>query len=721
VNTRFDNPPRATRRDALKGLGALVIGVALPLPGIARRVQAAEAAAPLVANAFVSIAPDSTVTVQIRNLEMGQGTFTGLTTLVAEELDADWGQMRALHAPADPRYFNPLMGMQGTGGSTSMASSYVDMRQAGAAARAMLVAAAARQWGVPAAEIGIERGVISHAATGRRGSFGEFAAMAARETPPANPQVKTPDRFVHFGQPRPRLDTRSKTDGTAQFTIDVFRDDMLVAMVAHPPKFGARLASFDATAAKAVKGVVDVRAIDQGVAVYASNTWAAMRGRQALTLRWDDSAAERRSSAQIEAEYRRLAATRGLVAGRRGDLDAALAAGPALLEAEFHFPYLAHAPLEPLDAVIERAGDGIVAWLGCQGQTSDQAAIAAVCGVPPEKVTIHTLLAGGSFGRRIQQQSQFAAEAAAAFMALGGRRPVKLLWSREDDIRGGFYRPQVLHRARAGLAADGSISAWEQVIVGQSLFAGSPFEAYYQNGVDPTAAEGAADLPYAVPNLNVSVHMPRLPVPVLWWRSVGHTHTAFVVETLIDELLERAGKDPIEGRLALLAEHPRMVAALRLVAAMVAAADPLPAGRARGVAVAFSFNTAVAEVAEVSLDAQRGPRVHKVWCAVECGRAVNPDVVRAQMEGCIGFGLGAALHGEITLGEGGEVQQSNFHDYRSLRIDEMPEVFVEIVPSAEPPTGVGEPGVPPIGPAVANALRRLTGKPVRRLPVVQRV
>lgn len=719
MNARFDGRPRTTRRDALKGLGALVIGVALPLPGIARRVQAGAATGPFTANAFVSIAADSTVTVQIRNLEMGQGTFTGLATLVAEELDADWSQMRAEHAPADKRYFNPLMGMQGTGGSTSLASSYTDMRQAGAAARAMLVAAAARQWGVAAAEITIERGVIRHAASGQSGRFGEFAALAARETPPANPQVKTPDRFVHFGQPLPRLDSRAKATGAAQFTIDVFRDDMLVAMVAHPPKFGARVASFDAAAAKAVKGVVDVRALDSGVVVYAQNTWAAMRGRQALTVQWDESAAERRSSAQIEAEYRKLAAQRGLLAGKRGDLDAAFAAGPSLLEAEFHFPYLAHAPLEPLDAVIERDGDGIVAWMGCQGQTSDQAAIARVCGVAPEKVTIHTLLAGGSFGRRIQQQSEFAAEAAAAFMALGGRRPVKLLWSREDDIRGGFYRPQVLHRVRAGLAADGGVAAWEQVVVGQSLFAGSPFEAYYQNGVDPTAAEGAADLPYAVPNLQVSVHMPRSPVTVLWWRSVGHTHTGFVVETVIDELLERAGKDPIDGRVALLGGQPRMVAALRRVADMVAAAGPLPAGRARGVAVVFSFNTAVAEVAEVSLDADGAPRVHKVWCAVDCGRAVNPDVVRAQMEGGIGFGLGAVLHGEISLGEGGEVRQSNFHDYRSLRIGEMPEVFVEIVPSSEPPTGVGEPGVPPIGPAVANALRRLTGKPVRRLPIVR--
>ena len=349
--------------------------------------------------------------------------------------------------------------------------------------------------------------------------------------------------------------------------------------------------------------------------------------------------------------------------------------------------------------------------MGSQIQTADQMVIAQVCGVKPEQVQLNTMLTGGSFGRRAQQGSQFAAEAAAVFMAAGGWRPVKLFWTREDDIRGGFYRPQVVHRLRGAIDAAGQIIAWEQVIAGRSILVGSTFEGAMVNGIDQTMVEGAADLPYAVPNLQVSVHVTKSPVPVLWWRSVGHTHTGYAVETFIDELLDRAGKDPIAGRLELLADQPRMVAVLRRVAEISQWGSPAPAGRARGVAVVYSFNSWVAEVAEVSIGPAGEPRVHKVWCAVDCGRAVNPDIVAAQMEGGIGFGLGAGLYGAITLDEGGTVQQSNFHDYRPLRIGEMPDVEVAIMPSGERPTGVGEPGTPPIMPAVANALRRLTGKP----------
>ncbi|MBM5810881.1 MAG: xanthine dehydrogenase family protein molybdopterin-binding subunit [Gammaproteobacteria bacterium] len=495
---------------------------------------------------------------------------------------------------------------------------------------------------------------------------------------------------------------------------------MLVAVVAHPPKFGATLASFDDAAARELRGVVDVRGTDFGVAVYATSTWAALRGRQALTVRWNEAAAELRSTAATEAEALALVRSRGQVAAERGAVDAALAAGHQFIEAEYTFPYLAHAPLEPLDAVIERRGDGIEVWMGSQIQTADQMVIAQVCGVRPEQVQLNTMLTGGSFGRRAQQGSQFAAEAATVFMAAGGRRPVKLLWTREDDIRGGFYRPQMAHRLRGAIDAEGRIVAWEQVIAGRSILAGSSFEGAMVNGIDQAMVEGAADLPYAVPNLQVSVHVTKSPVPVLWWRSVGHTHTGYVVETFIDELLERAGKDPVAGRLELLAEQPRMAAVLRRVAEISQWDSPPPAGRARGVAVVYSFNTRVAEVAEVSLGPAGEPRVHKVWCAVDCGRAVNPDIVAAQMEGGIGFGLGAGLFGAITLDEGGGVRQSNFHDYRTLRIGEMPEVEVAIMPSEERPTGVGEPGTPPIMPAVANALRRLTGKPARRLPLVPR-
>ncbi len=720
MNTLPDVP--VSRREMLLGLGALVVGAVVPLPGRSGRLLGAEAAtAPLVANAFVCIAPDSTVTVLSPNIELGQGPFTGLATLVADELDADWSQMRAAHAPADARlYANPSFGVQGTGGSTSMYVGYESLRKAGAAARALIVAAAARSWDVPAAEITIERGVVRHAGRGRSGSFGDFVALAGQLTPPAEPVLKTPDRFVYIGRQLPKLDTRAKTDGSAQYTLDVYRDDMLIAVVAHPPKFGATVASFDDAAARQVRGVVDVRGTDFGVAVYATGTWAALRGRQALAVRWNEAAAELRSTAATEAEALALVRSRGQVAAERGALDAALAAGHQVIEAEYTFPYLAHAPLEPLDAVIERRGDLIEVWMGSQIQTADQMVIAQVCGVKPEQVQLNTMLTGGSFGRRAQQGSQFAAEAAAVFMAAGGRRPVKLFWTREDDIRGGFYRPQVVHRLRGAIDAAGRIVAWEQVIAGRSILVGSTFEGAMVNGIDQTMVEGAADLPYAVPNLQVSVHVTKSPVPVLWWRSVGHTHTGYAVETFIDELLDRAGKDPITGRLELLADQPRMVAVLRRVAEISQWGSPAPAGRARGVAVVYSFNSWVAEVAEVSIGPAGEPRVHKVWCAVDCGRAVNPDIVAAQMEGGIGFGLGAGLYGAITLDESGTVQQSNFHDYRPLRIGEMPDVEVAIMSSGERPTGVGEPGTPPIMPAVANALRRLTGKPARRLPLVQR-
>ncbi len=712
-----------TRRELLRAAGMLVVGAALPLHARMGRLLGAEAeasaAAPWVANAFVRIAPDSTVTVLSPNIEFGQGPFTGFATLVADELDADWSQMRAEHAPADVKlYANPMVGIQGTGGSSSMSASYANLRKAAAAARAMLVAAAAQAWQVPAAEITIERGVMRHAAGGREGRFGDFVAAAARLTPPADPVLKTPDRFIYIGKTVPKLDTRAKSDGSAQYTLDIYRENMLVAVVAHPPRFGARVASFDDAAARQVRGVVDVKRTDFGVAVYATNTWAALRGRQVLTVQWQEEGAERRSTAEMEAEARVLARKRGKVVGERGSVDAAFATAHGIVDAEYSFPYLAHAPLEPLDAVIERRGELIEVWMGSQFQTIDHTVIARVCGVRPEQVKLNTMLAGGSFGRRAQADGDFAAEAAAVFMAAGGERPVKLMWTREDDIRGGFYRPQTVHRLRGALDADGNIVAWEQVVAGRSILIGSSFEGEVKDGIDMTMVEGASNLPYAIPNLNVSVHVTKSPVPVLWWRSVGHTHTGYAVEAFMDELLERAGRDPVQGRLALLKDHPRMAAVLRRVAEMSNWGAAVPAGRARGVAVVHSFNSWVAEIAEVSQGASGEPRVHKVWCAVDCGRVVNPDVVVQQMESGIGYGLSAVLFNEITL-EQGTVRQSNFHDYRSLRIGEMPEVEVALMPSEAQPTGVGEPGTPPIAPAVANALRRLTGKTPRELPIVR--
>lgn len=717
--------PAPSRRTFLAGTGALVISVVLPLKARAQSGAAAilsgDGAAPVYApNAFIRIGTDNLVTVLVKHIEFGQGPFTGLATLVAEELDADWDQMRAEHAPADAALYGNTAfgGIQGTGGSTAMGSSFMVMRQAGAAARAMLVAAASEKWGVPAAQITVSKGVITHAASGRSGLFGEFAEAASKLAPPAETTLKTPDKFVYIGKNVPKLDTGAKSTGEAVFALDVYRDGMQTVVVEHPRKFGATVASVDDAAARAVPGVIDVKRTDFGVAVYARNTYAALKGRKALKVTWNDSAAEKRSSDAMMREWREKVKTRGAVAGEKGSVDEALAGAATMLEAEYAFPYLTHAPMEPLDAVIARGEDGGVdVWMGSQIQTLDQGTIAQVCGVEPAQVRINTTLAGGSFGRRAQPTSQFAQEAAEVFMVAGGRTPVKLMWTREDDIRGGFYRPLTTHRLRGGLNAAGDIVAWEHVLAGQSFLVGSPFEMMIQNGVDGSMVEGASVIPYDVPNFHCSAHMMTSPVTTLWWRSVGHTHTGYVVETFIDELLEKAGKDPVQGRLALMAGHERLAGVLRRVAQM---ADGMtaPSGRARGVAAVESFSSYVAQIAEVSMEGDV-PRVHKVWCAVDCGIAVNPEVIKAQMEGGIGYGLSAVLFNELALDEGGAVRQSNFHDYRSLRIGEMPEVEVAIIASAEPPTGVGEPGVPPVGPAVANAVRRLAGKTPRKLPMIK--
>ncbi|WP_428410441.1 molybdopterin cofactor-binding domain-containing protein [Hyphococcus sp.] len=715
----------ASRRAFLAGAGGLVIGVVLPLKGRAQSsaeavLGAASTEQQYAPNAFIRISPDNLVTILIKHIEFGQGPFTGLATLVADEMDADWSQIRAEHAPANAAlYGNALFGgMQGTGGSTAMAASFMVMRQAGAAAREMLVSAAAQNWGVPASEIKVSKGVLSHA-SGKTGSFGEFAEAAAALEPPAEPKLKTPDQFVYIGKNVPKLDTADKSTGKAMFTLDVYREGMVTAVVEHPKKFGAVVASFDDKDARAIPGVIDVKKTSAGVAVYAKNTYAALKGRKALKVTWNDGAAEKRSSAEIAQERLAAVKQRGAVAGEKGDIESGFANATITHEAEYLFPYLVHAPMEPLDAVIERKEDGgVEVWMGSQIPSGDKPAIAAVCGLTEDKVTLNTMFAGGSFGRRAQPVGNFAAEAAEVFMAHGGKTPVKLMWTREDDIRGGFYRPLMAHRIRAGLNDAGEIVAWEQVVAGQSFLSGSAFEGMIQNGVDATMVEGASELPYDIPNVNVSAHIINNPVTTLWWRSVGHTHTGYAVETFVDELLDKAGKDAVEGRLAMMGEQPRLAAALRKAADMAGWGRAAPEGRAFGVAAVESFRSYVAEVVEVSME-NGAPRVHNVWCAVDCGVAVNPEVIKAQMEGGIGYGLSAVLFNELTLADGGEVEQSNFHDYRSLRIGEMPNVEVEVIASTEPPTGVGEPGTPPIGPAVANAVRRLTGRTPRQLPMTK--
>lgn len=708
------------RRQLLtSGLAAgagLVIG--LYLPRRADALGAAGAAEPPGFNAFVRIGADDTVTIIAKHLEMGQGSHTGLATLLAEELDADWTQVRVVDAPADvERYKNLLFGMQGTGGSTAMANSFEQMRRAGASARAMLVAAAAEEWKAPAAEISVSEGVVRHAASGRSARFGELAVRAAALAPPAEVTLKSPGDFKLIGrEDLPRVDLAGKSRGSSIFTADFALPGMRIALVAHPARFGATVKGFDAAEAKQVPGVVDVVAIPQGVAVLATGFWAAKKGRDALRVEWDESAAEKRGTSELLAEYRALLDRPGAVARHDGDAEAALASAAKVVAADFEFPYLAHAPMEPLDCVLRRTEQGCEVWAGSQIQTGDQAAVAGVLGLEPEQVSITTLLAGGSFGRRATPASEFVAEAAEILKATGGRYPVKLLWTREDDLRGGYYRPMFLHRVRAGLDAAGKVIAWSHRIVGQSIMTGTSFEAFsVKDGIDSSSVEGVSELPYAIPNVRVELHSPRVGVPVLWWRSVGHSQNAYAVEAFLDQVARAAGKDPLELRRELLAGHPRHLAALELAADKAGWGRPLSAGRARGLAVHESFGSVVAEVAEVSAGEGGAPRVERVVCAVDCGLAINPDTIRAQMEGGVGYGLAAALHGEIAL-DAGRVVQGNFTQYRPLRLGEMPAVEVHIVPSAAPPSGVGEPGLPPIAPAVANAWLALNGKPIQRLP-----
>ncbi|HEV7250254.1 MAG TPA: xanthine dehydrogenase family protein molybdopterin-binding subunit [Shinella sp.] len=705
----------STRRGFLAGVG-LVIGVAIA-PKVLRASPTGTPAGgspelqPL--NAFVKIGTDDTVTILSKHIEFGQGPFTGLATLVAEELDADWSQMRAVHSPTDNKiYANLAFGLQGTGGSSSIANAYEQMRKAGATARAMLVAAAAQEWNVPAAEITVEKGRMRHVASGKESGFGAFAEKAKEQVVPQEPKLKDPKDFALIGTDLPKLDTREKINGTAIFTLDITPDNLLVAVVAHPKHFGATVKSFDDSEARKIKGVVDVKQIPQGIAVYADNTFTALKGRDALRIEWDLGKAETRSSSELAAEYARHFAQPGIEATNTGNVATAFQQeGLQTIEADIVFPFLAHAPMEPLDAVFIKAADGSVdIYNGAQFPGFDQQVAAEILKLDETKVRVNTQLAGGSFGRKAQFGSPYMQEAAMVYAAIGGDRPFKHMWTREDDIQGGFYRPMYAHRMRGAIDAEGRITAWEQIIVGQSIMA--------KADLDSTSVEGASNLPYQIPNLKVTSHNITLPIPPLWWRSVGHTHTGFAVETFVDELLTRVGRDPVEGRLALLDKASRHAGVLRKAAEMADWGAAPPEGRARGVAVVESFGSFVAQVAEVSVGSDGAPRVHKVWCAVDCGVAVNPNIIKAQMEGGIGYGLGAVLFDAVMLGKGGKIMQSNFHDYRSIRINEMPDVAVEIIKSAESPTGVGEPGVPPIGPAVADAWRKLTNAPVRQLPIV---
>ena len=686
-------------------------------------------------NAFVRVAPDNIVTIISKHCEAGQGIHTDLATILAEELDADWAQVRVEPAPADRTlYKNLQFGSQATGGSNSIPNSWEQYRRAGATARAMLVSAAAKKWNVPEVELLADRGMIKHELSSRQTRFGELAEAAALLPVPAQVTLKDPKDFKLIGAVNlPRIDCKAKTLGSAIFASDFSLPGMLTAAVARPPRFGAVVRGFDAAAAKALPGVKDVVQISTGVAVVAKSFSAARRGRDLLHIDWDESKAETRSTPELIAEYRALLGRPGAIARRDGDCARALARATRKLTADFEYPYLAHAPMEPLSAVVRLSANQCDIWTGDWDVSGVQDDAARITGLKQEQILIHSLYGGGSFGRR----GGDAPQAVEIAKAIGGRAPVKLLWTREEDIRVDAYRPMYLHRLTAGLDEQGNLIAWQHRIVGQSVLGDDP--GFIVNGIDITSVAGASNIPYDIPNILVDLHTPTPGIPVDQWRSVGDSHTAFSVETFLDDVAHTIGKDPYQLRLELLSKDPRSKAILQLTApaqmraslfarfprdrqVMQLAAQkagwgwPLPSGRGRGLAVHYSFHASLAYVAEVTVASDGNVKVDRVVCAVDCGIAINPDVIRAQVEGGIAFGLGAILYSTVTLKQG-RVEQSNFNDYRVLRMNEMPKVEVYIVNSAEPPSGIGEPTVPPIGPAVSNAIFAATGQRVRTLPL----
>jgi isoquinoline 1-oxidoreductase beta subunit len=712
--------PLVSRRVFLQSAGAtgLVIGFGWLAPtGAEAALPGVEGAAagPLAPNAFVRVSTDNLVTVICKHHEMGQGNTTGLASLVADELDADWALVRTEYAPSNADLYKNLnFGMQGTGGSSAIANSFLQYRSAGATARAMLVAAAAEAWQVPAGEIRTAKSTLTHA-SGRRATYGEMAMAASRQTPPENPPLKKAAQFTFISKDRstPRVDSPSKCNGTAMYTADVKLPGLLTAVIAWPPGFGAKLLSFDATDAKKVKGVTDVIEVPEGVAVVATGTWAAFQGRRALKVQWDESASKDLDSEALLARYRAQAAQSGTPFTKPTTTSAAPAAVKTI-EAVYEFPFLAHATMEPMNCVAWLHDGTLETWSGHQFPSFDHMLAAKAADLPMDKVKLHTLVSGGSFGRRANVWSDFTVASVNVAKAIDGRAPVRLQFSREDDTGAGLYRPMYVHAVKAGIDAQGRVTLWEHTVVGQSIMAGGPMAMMIKEGVDPTSVEGVDKTVYDLPMLAGTLHSPTLAVRPLWWRSVGSTHTAYVMETMIDELAAAAGRDPVAFRLALLGKSPRAAGVLKVAADKAGWGKPRRGGVAQGIAVHESFDTFVAQVAEVSM--RNGKiKVERVVCAVDCGVPVNPDVIRAQMEGCIGYGLSALYYSEIEI-KAGRATQRNFDTYRALRIHEMPKVEVHIVQSTEKPTGVGEPGLPPLAPAVANAVAKLGGPRVRRLP-----
>ncbi|HEX4229551.1 MAG TPA: xanthine dehydrogenase family protein molybdopterin-binding subunit [Bryobacteraceae bacterium] len=685
------------RRDFLKGAAGLVIGFYLPGRG---ELRADSAVPPGKLNAFVHIAPDETVTIMVDKAEMGQGQMTSIPMLLAEELECEWSRIRTEFAPVDKAYGS----FQGTVGSSGLRSSWMPVRKAGASARDMLIEAAAQRWNVDKAQCHAGNGAVVNSATGARLTYGVLASDAAKLPVPQNVTLKDRKDFRLIGTSPKRLDTPAKVDGSAQFGIDVRVPGMQYAVVARCPVFGGKVSGFDASKAKSIPGVKNVVEISRGVAVIANNTWSALEGRKALQVRWDEGPVASVNSAGISKTFAARTKQPGAVARKTGDAPSALQSASKKVEAVYEVPFLAHACMEPLNCVADVRSGSCEVWASAQIQSAVMGTTAKITGLSPKDIQVHTTFLGGGFGRR--GSTDFVAEAVEISKAIGA--PVKVTWSREDDIQQGPYRPASYARFAGGLDAEGWPVAWTTNVACGSIQG-------RKEGVDRTSVEGIEDLLYDIPNFQVDYQLTGSGIPVSYWRAVGYTQNTFFSESFVDELAAAGGKDPVELRRHMLAKSPRLLAVLEMVAAKSNWGQPLPEGRARGVAVVNNIGSFTAQVAEVSVD-QGKVRVHRVVCAVDCGPVVNPALVEQQIQGGIVYGLSAALKGGITI-DHGRAQQSNFNDYDVLRIDEMPSVEVHIIRTDNSPGGIGEAAVPPIAPAVCNAIFAATGKRIRRLPV----
>ncbi|KJH68660.1 xanthine dehydrogenase family protein molybdopterin-binding subunit [Chromobacterium violaceum] len=696
--------------------GALCLGFVLNERG--GKAEAAEAKSAIPApNAFVRIEKDGGVTIVSNKSEMGQGIYTSLAMLIAEELECDWNRIKVVSAPAAPVYVHTAFHIQITGGSTSTLSSYDQYRKIGAAARDMLIAAAAQRWRVPASQCRAENSRVFNNANGASLGYGELTEAAGKLPVPDTVELKPRHRWKLLGTRVHRVDGDEKLDGRAQFAMDVRLPGMLTALVKRCPSYGGKPKGFNADAARAVPGVRDVFAISNGVAVLADGFWPAKKARDLLTVDWDHGPNAGLDSAKLRADYRARAATPGQTYRSEGDAEAALAGAAKKLEAWYEVPYLSHSPMEPLNCVVWLKPGSCEIWSGTQSQTLDAGMAAAMAGLKPEQVSLHTTLLGGGFGRRaVPAGADWLKEAMEVAKRHGQGAPIRLMWTRDDDLAGAYYRPMWLDRVRGGIDAAGRPAAWLQTGVGQSIIAGTPFAPMMiKNGIDAVSVEGTDDMPYALPAVALDLHTAQTPLPVLWWRSVGHSHSAFTKESYIDELARLARQDPVAYRLALLGKAPREQGVLREAARMAGWGRKLPKGHGLGAAVHSSFGSHVAQVVEVSLKGKE-LKVEHVWCAIDCGVVVNPDQVAAQMEGGILFGLSAALFGEITFKDG-EVEQKNFDGYPIVRMFQAPKVDVSIVASEEAPGGTGEPAVPVVAPALANAIHAASGKRLRELPL----